>query len=60
VGRGFIEGSRGVFKDIVEGRRHDFQLNGSYSVIKESKGRGSVKVCIRVYNFLAEDVLRLK
>jgi hypothetical protein len=57
---GFIEGSRGVFEDIVEGRRHDFQLNGSYGVIKESKGRGSVKVCIRVYNFLVKTVLRLE
>jgi hypothetical protein len=57
---GFIEGSRGVFKDIIERRRHDFQLNGLYSVIKESEDRGFIKVCIRVYNFLAEAVLRLK
>jgi hypothetical protein len=57
---GFIEGSRGVFEDIIERRRHDFQLNGSYGVIKESKGRGSIKVCIRVYNFLAKAILRLK
>jgi hypothetical protein len=57
---GFIEGSRGVFEDIVEGRRHDFQLNGLYGVIEECEGRGSVKVYIYVYNFLAKAVLRLK
>jgi hypothetical protein len=29
-------------------------------VFEESKGRGSVKVCIRVYNFLVKTVLRLE
>jgi hypothetical protein len=48
----FVEGSRGR-------REYGFQVNGSY-VFEEGEGRGSVKVYIRVYNFLAKAVLRLE
>jgi hypothetical protein len=46
---GFVEGSRGQ-------REYGFQVNGSYGV----RVGGSVKVYIRVYNFLAKAVLRLE
>ena len=55
-GYGFqVGGVRRGFEGSKEGvGGYGFQVNGLYGMFKGSEGRGSVKVCIYVYNFLVK------